>query len=950
MKSLAQQTAESIASGKPFRETLSSLCALLAEALAPCEIALRLGDEVSCRLVYGVHPACAPVQTIQERLSFGDGVLGSVSVSRGIDPPFSEHDCEQLRTWAAIVAIRAHQAATEAANEHLEHLAGSDMLTGLANRRAFDAQLQREWQRACAAREPLAVVMVDVDYFKAYNDRYGHIGGDRALHLVAQALRSCLKRSGEMLARFGGEEFVALLPRTGEHEAIGIAERMREAVGALQIEHGGSQLRRVTVSAGIGAEIAAGDATATALLARADKALYEAKEYGRNRVVGSHYQSHTPVVLRRSTGMHNAPAWRGAFIGRSAEIAQVRTALQRSRLVAVTGSAGIGKTRLIAQSACREVPEYTDGVWYVDLGTCTTFEGALRAALAALGAEEDAGSPEQTIVAVLRSQSALLVLDACDHLTAALERFVDLVLTQTRNVRLLLARREPAGVPGEAVVRIGSLTRDDATALYTDRIGDRTREEEAEGLCERVGRVPLAIELLAAGAPAQACKSVDAMVRRSVASLPPDLRSGLEGLTIFPADFSAQAAAEVAECGDACLEQLERRSLIVAGRDGDAVRYRMLDVVHHAVRQEIESSREERLRARHFEYYRNLAANESPAALHAERENLTAALQYAQSLGTPEPLLALAAAAAPYWFRRGHLSEGLTWLTAALDRAGEAQTPLVAQSLRYAGMLARRRSDQAAARYFNEKALHMWENLGNDAGVASALNGLALIAHTSGEFETAQSLYDRSRRLNDKMGDSLGVAMATNNMGGLAMFAGRYSQAEALLREALALGERLDDRAFCALASNNLAEVLFLQQRFTEAQALVERGIAIREALGDRPGLAASRLLQGHVYVSQGRFGQAWQALRESLLSFRDVGNRSGVASSLLAAARLLQASGRSHEALRMVGNADATFRRLGAAPLGLDKVVRDAFSSGVTGEGAGSFEDAFEEAVAAFR
>ncbi|HZT14164.1 MAG TPA: tetratricopeptide repeat protein, partial [Candidatus Baltobacteraceae bacterium] len=597
-----------------------------------------------------------------------------------------------------------------------------------------------------------------------------------------------------------------------------------------------------------------------------------------------------------------------------------------------------------------EASQFTDGVWYLDFRTCRTLDGALRAALAVLGTEEDAGSPEQTLVAVLRSQSALLLVDACDHLQAGLERFIDVVLSQTRNVRVLAARREPCGVAGEAVVRAGALTIEDAIALYADRAGERARGEEAEALCERVGRVPLAIELLAAGAPAHACASVEAMVRRSVASLPPDVRSRLEALTVFPADFCAQAAAAVAECDSATLAQLERRSLIVANRDGDAIRYRIPDAIDNAVRQEIESSREERLRARHFEFYRSLAAAAPPAALHAERANLTAALDYAHSLGTAEPLLELAVAVAPYWFRRGHLSEGLRWLTAALDRGGDSQTPLVAQSLRYAGMLARRRSDQAAARYFNEKALQMWERLGNDAGVASALNGLALIAHTSGELETARSLYDRSRSLNEKMGDALGVAMATNNMGGLAMFAGQYSRAEALLREALALGERLDDRAFCALVSNNLAEVLFLQGRFADAQVLVEHGIAMREGLGDRPGLAASRLLQGHIYVSQERYAQAWQALRESLLSFRDVGNRSGVASSLLAAARLLRASGRTHEALRMVGNADAIFRRLGAVPLGLDKVVRDEFSSAPAGDGAASFEDAFEEAVAAFR
>jgi diguanylate cyclase (GGDEF)-like protein len=174
----------------------------------------------------------------------------------------------------------------EVANRELARLASVDGLTGIPNRRYYDDQLQREWRRAVRERLPLVLLMIDVDFFKKFNDAHGHQQGDECLRQVARALEECLHRGGDFVARYGGEEFVVLLPNTDSGHGAVMGERLRESVAALQIPHdGGSVERHVTVSIGAaGTEPQRGDRAAD-LVEAADRALYEAKRAGRNRVV-----------------------------------------------------------------------------------------------------------------------------------------------------------------------------------------------------------------------------------------------------------------------------------------------------------------------------------------------------------------------------------------------------------------------------------------------------------------------------------------------------------------------------------------------------------------------------------------------------------------------------------------------------------------------------------------
>jgi diguanylate cyclase (GGDEF)-like protein len=176
------------------------------------------------------------------------------------------------------------KAALEINNASLELLAMSDGLTGLANRRYFDQHLDIEMKRAIRDQSPIALVMVDVDYFKKFNDHHGHVGGDACLQTVARAVLASQNRPGDVAARFGGEEFAILLPGTNLNGALAVAESVRAAIAGLQIAHGDSPSGILTVSAGVHAVVPARGEPGSLLVEAADRCLYRAKAEGRNRV------------------------------------------------------------------------------------------------------------------------------------------------------------------------------------------------------------------------------------------------------------------------------------------------------------------------------------------------------------------------------------------------------------------------------------------------------------------------------------------------------------------------------------------------------------------------------------------------------------------------------------------------------------------------------------------
>ncbi len=169
--------------------------------------------------------------------------------------------------------------------DRLEQMAKVDGLTNIPNRRRFDEVFTEEWKRCKRSGAPLAVAMIDIDFFKQYNDTYGHDAGDDCLKRVARALAGAGKRPGDFMARYGGEEFVALLPGSDAGEAFFVAQRIKAGILSLAIEHSGSKIcDRLTVSIGLASVVPVEGAEPESVMKRADQMLYKAKKNGRNRI------------------------------------------------------------------------------------------------------------------------------------------------------------------------------------------------------------------------------------------------------------------------------------------------------------------------------------------------------------------------------------------------------------------------------------------------------------------------------------------------------------------------------------------------------------------------------------------------------------------------------------------------------------------------------------------
>jgi diguanylate cyclase (GGDEF)-like protein/PAS domain S-box-containing protein len=197
-------------------------------------------------------------------------------------------EIDLLKQLATQVGIAIQQSEIyqqlQAANQELQRLASLDSLTQIANRRRFEEYLDQEWRRMAREGAPLSLILCDIDFFKTYNDTYGHLAGDECLRQVAKAISHAVERPADLVARYGGEEFAVILPNTKAEKAIQVAEKIRSKVQALRIAHTSSQLRQhVTLSLGV-ASIVPGDDFSTILVAAADRALYQAKAKGRDAV------------------------------------------------------------------------------------------------------------------------------------------------------------------------------------------------------------------------------------------------------------------------------------------------------------------------------------------------------------------------------------------------------------------------------------------------------------------------------------------------------------------------------------------------------------------------------------------------------------------------------------------------------------------------------------------
>ena len=283
-----------------------ALAAMQQDAWAPARQLLYDNDYLLTKKIYEINSETAisalttdlgaQAQRFARMRALALGLrVGAVLLLLGVSVVFSRRLREELRTREQLGReiqaanarledkVRQRTAELQEANRRLSTLSTTDSLTGLANRRKFDEVWQTEWQRSVRQGMPLAVIMLDVDFFKRYNDHCGHQAGDACLQQVAHILAAGVQRAGELVARYGGEEFVLVLPGARLGDAQASAERIRAAVQAAAIAHPASPLGPcVTVSVGFAADMPRLGEDPERLLRAADAALYQAKAQGRN--------------------------------------------------------------------------------------------------------------------------------------------------------------------------------------------------------------------------------------------------------------------------------------------------------------------------------------------------------------------------------------------------------------------------------------------------------------------------------------------------------------------------------------------------------------------------------------------------------------------------------------------------------------------------------------------
>ncbi|MEM1167796.1 MAG: diguanylate cyclase [Cyanobacteria bacterium P01_H01_bin.35] len=238
------------------------------------------------QLIYRIITANKELKWVWEQ---GKGVYcsdGEVLAIKGLIIDITAQKQVESELTKQNLALQKAEAALIVANQQLQKVAKLDGLTGIANRRSFDESLEKEWRRLTRTKSPLSLILCDVDYFKYYNDCYGHLAGDDCLQKIAQTIKQNVKRSADLVARYGGEEFAIILPNTSNKNAEKVAELIRKAIHKLHINHSASKVSKyVTMSMGVASIIPTKLESPQSLIAKADQALYYAKEKGRDRIV-----------------------------------------------------------------------------------------------------------------------------------------------------------------------------------------------------------------------------------------------------------------------------------------------------------------------------------------------------------------------------------------------------------------------------------------------------------------------------------------------------------------------------------------------------------------------------------------------------------------------------------------------------------------------------------------
>ncbi len=581
----------------------------------------------------------------------------------------------------------------------------------------------------------------------------------------------------------------------------------------------------------------------------------------------------------------NIPRRAGTLVGRDRELALLGGLLADPavRLITITGTGGVGKTRTAAAAALNALDHYAGGGYFVDLSAVEHPEQVPSAVAGALGLEVDSGQPELDALRTrIGTRRMLLVLDNFEQVQDAAVAVAEL-LRSTPRLTVLVTSRSLLGVADETVCALQPLDQSAAVELFLGRARAAradvqltdANEDTIHAICSLLDGLPLAIELAAArlklfsleslrrrlddrlgvltGGPVDAPERHQAIrvtVDWSYGLLPPQAQALFRRLAVFRSavPLGTVEAVVAGEQVEEALVGLVDHSLVRAREDeAGEVRFSLLTLLRQYALEQLDADpHRHAVLERHARHYAALAEAGDGPALRAEQQEVHAALAWLLDAaeGGQAELAQLAqrasAAVGPFWYQHGDVREATALLERAAALASGAPAGAEAAVLRWLGVLLehQHRPDQARARF--EEALAIFVAEGDATGEAACLNSLGVVARSTGDLQTASELFGRSLALRRAVHDDSGVATTISNLALVLIDRGELDEAVALLEEADRLDRASGDDWAIACTANNLGVARLLRGQREEAAALVTDALRRFAAAGDTDGVAES--------------------------------------------------------------------------------------------------------------
>jgi non-specific serine/threonine protein kinase len=599
--------------------------------------------------------------------------------------------------------------------------------------------------------------------------------------------------------------------------------------------------------------------------------------------------------LAASAPRSNLPAPLTTFIGREREIAELTARVQTTRLLTLTGSGGVGKSRLALEVAHAVSGTFADGMWLVELAPLSDPTLVPQTVVSAFKLPEQAGrTPLDVLIGYLETKHLLLILDNCEHLIDACASLAEALLQRCPQLHVLATSRDKLRVPGEATHRVPSLTTPDgatspddllryeAMRLFCERAitsqsmfeWSASNAAVAATICSRLDGIPLAIELAVARLNVLSIEQIaerlndrfSLLVSGSRTALPRhqtlraaitwsyDLLSPLEQtllirLSVFVGGFTAEAAEFVFGQPEALtlLSSLVDKSLVIAEMKDKTMRYRLLETIRQFAHEQLVAlGKREDLQQRHAAYFLTLAEKAEEAwdtfeerdwlsRLEVERDNLQATIRWAIDQGNAEFAQRFNASLFSYWIYCSRLTEARGWLEASLALRASVRTPASiateAKALNAAGYAAMAQGDYTRAWSCFERAVTQYSELGDKRDIAWSLRGYAYVSMVRGDLAQAQPYIEQSLMLCGEAKDEWGIAWSLYDLGYLKLVQGDLTQAQTLLEEALERMQKHGIEYGAVRALLALGIMWRLQNELARAQKLYREALELHSQI-----------------------------------------------------------------------------------------------------------------------